>query len=120
MNTREMAAEYRLSHWAGIMRERQESGMSIKAYCQTAGFHENVYYYWQRKLREAACEELTAKSVEAETKLVPMGWSRLETVPESSADGKEVTIEINGCRVSVGSETDPALLAKICRMLKTL
>jgi hypothetical protein len=31
MNTREVAAEYRLSHWAQIMRERKESGLSIKA-----------------------------------------------------------------------------------------
>jgi len=54
MNTREIAGGYRLTHWAQIMHERQESGMSIKAYCKQQGFHENVYYYWQRKLREAA------------------------------------------------------------------
>ena len=61
MNTREIAEEYRLSHWAEKMRERQELGLSIKAYCAQQGFHENVYYYWQRKLREAACTELAAK-----------------------------------------------------------
>jgi len=27
MNTRDIAAEYRLAHWAGIMREREESGL---------------------------------------------------------------------------------------------
>ena len=59
MNTRRIAAEYRLSHWADIMRDRQESGLSIKAYCEQAGFHENSYFYWQRKLRTAAYEQLT-------------------------------------------------------------
>jgi len=59
MNTRQIAAEYRLSHWASIMRDRQESGLSIKAYCERAGFHKNSYFYWQRKLRTAACEQLT-------------------------------------------------------------
>ena len=54
MNTREIAEEYRLSHWAGVVRERQESGLSIKAFCEKAGFHQNIYFYWQRKLREAA------------------------------------------------------------------
>jgi len=58
MNTRQIAAEYRLSHWTGIVKDRQESGLSIKAYCERAGFHENIYFYWQRKLRAAACEQL--------------------------------------------------------------
>jgi transposase-like protein len=58
MNTKEITKEYRLRHWAGIMRERKESGLSVKAFCEDAGFHENIYYYWQRKLREAKCEQL--------------------------------------------------------------
>jgi len=78
MNTRDIAEEYRLTHWAQIMRERQDSGLSIKAYCKQRGFHENVYYYWQRKLREATCTELAAREQESETGLVPNGWSRLE------------------------------------------
>ena len=45
MNTREIATEYRLSHWAQVMRERIESGLSIKAFCENVGFHENIYYY---------------------------------------------------------------------------
>jgi len=40
------------------MRERQDSGLSVRAYCASAGIHENSYFYWQKKLREAACEEL--------------------------------------------------------------
>ncbi|WP_337999084.1 IS66 family insertion sequence element accessory protein TnpA, partial [Desulforamulus hydrothermalis] len=59
MNTREIAAEYRLAHWAQIVRRKNESGLSIKAFCASEGFRENTYYYWQRKLREAACEQLT-------------------------------------------------------------
>jgi len=55
MNTRKIAAEYRLTQWAGIIRERQESGLNVKAFCEAKGFHENIYFYWQRKLREAAC-----------------------------------------------------------------
>ncbi|MCK9478690.1 MAG: hypothetical protein M0R40_04210 [Firmicutes bacterium] len=32
VDTREIAAEYRLSHWAQIMQERIESGLSIRAF----------------------------------------------------------------------------------------
>lgn len=119
MNTREIAAEYRLSHWAQMMHERRESGLSIKAYCKQQGFHENVYYYWQRKLRETACTELAAREQESETGLVPNGWSRLEAA-ESNPVETEITIEINGCRISVSRGTDPNLLATVCRTLKSL
>jgi hypothetical protein len=58
MDSRKIASEYRLAHWASVMRDRQDSGQSIRAYCESIGLHENVYYYWQRKLREMACEQL--------------------------------------------------------------
>jgi len=119
MNTREIAAEYRLSHWAQMMRERQERGLSIKAYCRESGFHENVYYYWQRKLRQTACAELTERTADAETGLVPSGWTRL-TGAGSEPLGSALVIEINGCRVNVTAETDGALLEKVCRTLKAI
>ena len=65
MNTRIITSEYRLSHWAQIIRERKESGLTVTAFCEKSGFHENIYYYWQRKLREAACEELSKKQNES-------------------------------------------------------
>ena len=58
VNTREIAREYRLSHWAEIMRERVESGLTIKAFCRQVGICTNTYHYWQRRVRAAALELL--------------------------------------------------------------
>jgi len=69
MNTRYIAAEYRLAHWSQIMRDRSKSGLSIKAFCKNTGIHENTYFYWQKKLRVAACEQL-AKMQENSTPVV--------------------------------------------------
>ena len=65
INTREIAEEYRLSHWAQIMHERMESGMSIKAYCRQLGISTNTYFYRQKKLRESACAHLAAQDHES-------------------------------------------------------
>lgn len=120
MNTREIAGEYRLSHWAQIMRDRSESGMSIRGYCRSAGICENVYYYWQRKLREAACQELNLSAGgRSEKALVPSGWAVCKT-GEAVPVKKPLTIEVGGYRISVEADVDPELLAKTCRMLKTL
>ena len=120
MNTREIAAELRLSHWAKIMQDRNESGLSIKEYCKTAGFHENIYFYWQRKLREAACQNLLPNP-QAETACpdktsVPGGWAVCETTITTAKD-KPLTIEVGGCKVLADADVDPELLLKVCRAL---
>jgi len=106
MNMRTVAEEYRLSYWAGVVREREESGLSIKAYCENAGFHENRYFYWQKKLREAAYElagngnKTTDLStpVFAEVKLPTQ-----QVLPMSGGAGQsQICIEVAGVRITAG------------------
>ena len=120
VNTRKIASEYRLSHWAQIIRERIESGLSIKAYCESVGLHQNVYHYWQRKLREAAIIE-TNKQDERGTALVeaPKGWAICESAKPESAEGA-IQIEIGKSRVTADARTDYELLVKVCRMLVSI
>ena len=117
INTRLIAKEYRLEHWAQVMRERSESGTSIRAYCESIGLHENVYYYWQRKLRESAAHEL---GLAADTTVpVPQGWAVCEsraTLSEETA-ASNISIEIGKARVSVSKDADQTMLANICQML---
>jgi len=54
MDMRRATREIRMQHWAGILHERQTSGQSIRAWCQTNGVVEKTYHYWKRKLRESA------------------------------------------------------------------
>lgn len=123
MNTREIAEEYRLSHWAGIMKDRKESGLSIRAYCEQAGFHENVYYYWQQKLREAALEELAGQR-EAKAS-APEGWALCTAKPALPAatenavatSSDQVTVEAQGLRITAGSEYPVEQLARFLREL---
>ena len=125
INTREIAEEYRLSYWAGIMQDRQKSGLSIKVYCKSAGFHENVYYYWQRKLHEAAHEGLMrnnfTKEIESNKPLVPNGWALCKASEIEATDRENVlAIEIGPCRIIANQNLDPELLLKVCRVLVQL
>jgi hypothetical protein len=58
MNARKMTKQVRLSKWAQIIHERQESGQTVKQWCKENGINEKTYYYWQRKLREAIYERI--------------------------------------------------------------
>ena len=113
MNTRDIAAEYRLSHWAKIIQERIVSGKNIKDYCDSIGCGENAYYYWQRKICETACNELISKNAN-----IPNGWALCK--PNSIVAGGTLTIELDSFRINISSGTDMSLLSKTCLALKSI
>jgi putative transposase len=119
MDTREVVAEYRMAKWAQTIQARIQAGQSIKEFCATSGISRNAYFYWQRKLREAACSEIQETATEVKNCLIPNGWARLESVEADRAEAS-LTIEVSGCRITTTDTTDLELLAKVCRTLRSL
>ena len=116
MNTREIAVEFRLAHWAQIMQERVDSGMTIRAYCKAKGMGLNTYFYWQKKLREAAAQQLTA-TAEPQA-LVPGGWTTVSAAEEAVPEQAEgLTLRVGGVEVQVHQGYDEALLASVIKTL---
>ena len=130
VNTREIAEEYRLTHWAQIMRERQDSGLSIAAYCRQIGICGNTYFYWQRRVRAAVLEisvdsqqpsvvKPQGKAVSANKAPAPSGWALCEVAKPQSC-GKALPIEIGKFRVLADADVDAELLTKVCKTLVSL
>jgi len=117
-----IAEKYRLSYWAKIISDRKESGLSIKAFCENAGFHTNSYYYWQRKLREAACSQLTGMQLEpTETFLIPQGFTEVKlpepaTQPEIACPS-QLSVEVYGIQITTDSTYPVNKLAALLREL---
>lgn len=105
------------------MQDRKVSGLRIKEYCKDVGIRESVYFYWQRKLREAACQELIAtpikQSAKPEELIVPNGWAVCES-PGTTDSEKPLCIEIGDSRVLVNKDVDTELLTKVCHVLIAL
>ena len=120
MDTRKIASELRMSHWAEVMRERQASGLSVKAFCRETDIQQNVYYYWQRKLRETTCKVmLDSEKSQNSTAVVPNGWALCEEEKEL-VKAEEIVIEVGKFRVRASSDTTPELLTKICTTLVSI
>ena len=121
INIRELATEYRLTRWAVVIQEGNASGLSIKAYCESIGNRPNVYFYWQRSLREAACKELLPAPLSIENTMVPNGWSVCSAAPPPAlSQGNELTVEIGKSRVNAIGDIDIKRLRAVCQMLMTL
>ena len=125
VNTREITAEYRLTHWAQVINERAPSGLSIKAYCRQIGIAANTYFYWQKKLREAACEQLSAPPVvPKQTALVPSGFAEVKVMPSTHRSPKaavvrpsQIRVEDAGVKISTDSAYPLENLAALLREL---
>lgn len=117
MDTRKATKEYRLSQWAQIIKAKNESGKSIKEFCEDTGISKHAYFYWLRRLRQTACKDLTPE--EGSSVIVPDGWIRLNpTKPQCTDDG--ILIEVNGCHITVKGNTDLELLKNVCSVLRSL
>lgn len=62
----EIRRQVRLSQWGAMVREREESGLSVQTYCEQAGIAAKTYYYRLRKLREAAVEQARSEAAQPE------------------------------------------------------
>ena len=68
-----MKQEYQLCEWSGMLRQRKETGLSVKEWFQEQGLAQHIYFYRLRKLRQMACTALEqAQTVQlAEVPLAP-------------------------------------------------
>ena len=122
MDTKKMTQQVRLSHWSGIMRERKESGQSIRSWCQEKGINEKTFHYWQQKLRKAACEQFVETKAASETSLAPLRFAEVRVEEPLSTTGVKETpgqlhVEVGGARITAQSEYPPDKLAALLREL---
>ena len=96
--------EYRMQHWAEIIRERQESGLTVKDYCAQHGIVEKTYYYWLRKLRTAAAETMEPQLVRLEesrpsaAQMIHIRYGTAELKLPEDVDLRAVTVLLNALR----------------------
>ena len=114
MNTREMAREVRLANWTGILRARRDSGLSVRSYCLEQGINEKTYYYWQRRLRETACERLASEELSPQ-KESPV-FAALP-IP-SSRDSASIAIHLNGAEVEIRGAANTAAVEAVLKVLR--
>lgn len=114
MDTREMAQEVRLANWAGILQARRDSGLSVRGYCQEQGINEKTYYYWQRRLRETACERLASEELSPQ-KESPV----FAALPISNnRDSDSIVIRLNGAEIEIRGEVNPAAVETVLKVLR--
>ena len=99
--------DYRLQTWAQTVQACRNSGMTNRAFCRQHGISEKTYYYWLKKLRNAAAETCQPTLVQLESETVK--------VPDETLE-----IQFHGASLSIPGHVDMAAVAELLRALQKL
>lgn len=118
MNTKLATTQIRMTQWAAIIRDRHDSGLKIDDYCEQHGLSRNAYYYWLRKVKEAALTqtgfvEIQAGSAEPETPVEPHASQE-----NGSSFIPQMLISLNGVSMGICQDTPMDLLASVLGVVR--
>ena len=103
-------SEYRLQQWAQVVEQCSKSGLSNREYCRQNGIAEKTYYYWLRRLREAAAQQMqnpTLVHLDAEPE-----------APEESSAAGIIHLRVKGAEMMIPSGVDAATIQAVIQALQ--
>ena len=115
-NTKLATTKLRLQHWAQIFHDRANSGMNVKEYCAAQCLSKDAYYYWLRKVKNAALESAGIDFVELDKS--SYDTSRCDPQNTEPCFTAEAIVSIGGVNISVNSTTSKALITSILEAVK--
>jgi hypothetical protein len=57
--------------WAELIRQQQESGVSVSVFCRERGFSDQAFYYWRKRLSGRDPVRFALIAAEAATSIEP-------------------------------------------------
>ena len=116
MTVKEAAQTYRVQQWTELVKDCKSSGETVAAWCEEKGVCPKTYYYWQKKVREAACQELTLRQ---ETGLEALPFAECKLSNESDSDAA-VKLRLSCGTLEIQNGADAAVIENTLRALKNL
>jgi hypothetical protein len=126
LDIKQLKQEYRIRQWSEVVTECQRSGMPVRTWCTEHGICRQTYYFWQKRVREAAfANALTAQgstgaAPPAEQNPAPTQFVQIVPGPErNGAVALSVHLSAVECEIMNGADIDLVervllSLGKIC------
>ena len=99
----EIKSKVSLQEWQQRVLDCQNSGMSVKAWCQANGISTGSYYFHLRKIRESVLEE---------SQIIPLE-------PPKPVSSTGIRIESAGITITLPETVTPEQLAAVLSALKS-
>lgn len=121
MNVRSAKRKLCIQQWQEIIRDRNNSGLTIDEYCNQNGISRNAYFYWLRLIREEALKPQQETSGFVELSLPAENNNEIPAVtviPVPEQENSQLILSVNGVTIQVTDNTSSALLARTIEVIK--
>ncbi|MEY2341426.1 hypothetical protein AB4090_04865 [Acidithiobacillus sp. IBUN Pt1247-S3] len=100
-NQRETAVSERAWGWQQRVRAQEESGLSVRQFCEQQGLSLPQFYYWRRRLRESTPAPGATDSADLTSAFVELGLAGL-CPPKDPVAPLEIRLDLGGgCVLSI-------------------
>lgn len=116
--------------WAALIKEREQSGLSVKQWCAENGINKKTYYYRLNRVREELLDTLESQnSLQLASSAAGNALRRQEHQPEipefvqlpvPRATGAAVTVWIGNCAVDVHNDAESAVVEQVLKAVSRL
>jgi hypothetical protein len=119
LNSREVAYKYRLSQWTSIIRECRSSGQTIAVWCEEHKVKRNSYYYWLKRVRDAACEALPDLNADNNV-IVPVNFPHptAATCFEDQNSPSALIVRLGSVTLEISNTASAALIENTLKALQ--
>ncbi len=114
--------DVRRTNWLNIVNQCQSrpAEMSVKQWLAENDIKEKAYYYWLRKFRKEACNQMQLPTVAAKTDVtfaevtMPIVATNTETAPQNAPHGSTVAvIKCSGLTIELSNDISEGLLSRL-------
>ena len=122
MTVKETAHAYKLRQWTGLICDCKASGKTVTAWCAEQNINTKTYYYWQRRVREVACKQL---SVQEAPSLPIVSISDAPAFAEyrptdCKQAGSAITLHISGATIEIHNGAEASIITSTLNALKNI
>ena len=108
---------YRMEEWKQLLLDFQSSGMKLYEWCESRNVTKDMYYYWLRKIREQACDELESNSNQNHALT---SFKKLEVITPVPNTTAAVIIRLGGATVEINEGTTQQTIQAVLLALQSV
>ena len=99
--------EVKVSQWAEMVRQRNESGLTVTDWCKENGINLKTYYYRLKRVRQAVCNKIEQHDI------VPV-----EPIAGTETTSEKIELSVGDVKISLPDDFNESTLRRLLGVLR--